>query len=1046
MGCATWAIPTTTTTPSPTARTRAPLNRFVCRDADTDTCDDCVSGTSAPLDDGTDFDTDGLCNAGDPDDDNDTVPDGQDSAPLNRNVCRDTDGDTCDDCTSGTSNPANDGTDTDTDGLCNAGDPDDDGDGVPDGQDLSPLNRNVCRDTDNDTCDDCTSGTSAPLNDGADFDTDGLCDAGDPDDDNDTVADGQDSSPQDRFVCRDTDSDTCDDCSSGTANPASDGTDTDSDGICNLGDPDDDNDTVPDGQDSAPLNRNVCRDTDSDSCDDCSSGTANPAGDGTDTDSDGLCNLGDPDDDNDAVPDAQDAHPLDKNACRDVDADTCDDCTSGTDVPANDGTDTDTDGLCNLGDPDDDNDTVPDGQDSAPLDRFRCRDTDADTCDDCSGGTANPAGDGLDFDTDGLCDAGDPDDDNDAVPDGQDSNPLNRFVCRDADADTCEDCVSGVANPASDGADFDLDGLCNAGDLDDDNDSVSDAQDGSPQNRFACRDVDADTCDDCSSGTDAPANDGTDTDTDGLCNLGDPDDDNDAVLDAQDSAPTNPNVCRDADADTCDDCSSGTDAPADDGTDSDTDGLCNAGDPDDDNDAVLDAQDSAPTNPNVCRDADADTCDDCSSGTDAPADDGTDSDTDGLCNAGDPDDDNDAVLDAQDTSPLNRFICRDADADTCDDCSSGTDAPADDGTDSDTDGLCNAGDPDDDNDAVPDAQDSSPLDRFVCRDADSDTCEDCVSGVSAPGNDGLDLDADGLCDAGDPDDDGDAVADGQDQSPLDRHLCRDADADTCDDCVSGTDAPGSDGPDFDTDGQCNDGDPDDDNDTVLDAADADPLNRNVCRDADADTCDDCASGTDAPGADGLDTDADGACNAGDPDDDDDTVLDAADSSPLNRFVCRDVDADTCNDCVSGTDAPGADGLDTDADGACNAGDPDDDNDDVDDLNDCSSLDPGVFAVPGEVANVRFAADHVTLQWTSALPSAGSATVHQVLRGSVRQFPVGSGAAETCLGGTSTASMTSSDTPTSGQGFYFLVRAYNFCDVGTYGFRTSGAERLSAACP
>ena len=38
-------------------------------------------------------------------------------------------------------------------------------------------------DTDNDTCDDCSSGSFDPANDGADFDGDGACDAGDTDDD-----------------------------------------------------------------------------------------------------------------------------------------------------------------------------------------------------------------------------------------------------------------------------------------------------------------------------------------------------------------------------------------------------------------------------------------------------------------------------------------------------------------------------------------------------------------------------------------------------------------------------------------------------------------------------------------------------------------------------------------------------------------------------------------------------------------------------------------------------------------------------------------------
>ena len=42
--------------------------------------------------------------------------------------------------------------------------------------------------------------------------------------------------------------------------------------------------------------------------------------------------------------------------------------TRGTDNVAAEGTDTDSDGLCDTGDPDDDNDTVADGDDRAPID------------------------------------------------------------------------------------------------------------------------------------------------------------------------------------------------------------------------------------------------------------------------------------------------------------------------------------------------------------------------------------------------------------------------------------------------------------------------------------------------------------------------------------------------------------------------------------------------------------------------------------------------------------------------------------------------------
>ncbi|MCK4660634.1 MAG: hypothetical protein KAV82_14020, partial [Phycisphaerae bacterium] len=133
---------------------------------------------------------------------------------------------------------------TDSNGICDAGDTDDDGDGVPDGDDSHPLDQYQCRDVDGDTCDDCAGGTDDPSNDGTDTDSDGLCDAGDTDDDNDGVLDGDDTDPLDPDVCEDTDGDGCDDCSVGTDdfgpladnNPANDGTDTDGDGICNAGD------------------------------------------------------------------------------------------------------------------------------------------------------------------------------------------------------------------------------------------------------------------------------------------------------------------------------------------------------------------------------------------------------------------------------------------------------------------------------------------------------------------------------------------------------------------------------------------------------------------------------------------------------------------------------------------------------------------------------------------------------------------------------------------------------------------------------------------
>ena len=108
-------------------------------------------------------------------------------------------------------------------------------------------------------------------------------------DDNDTVVDPLDSDPFDPFVCQDLDDDTCDDCSQlGSPDASNDGADCDGDGSCDAGDSDDDNDNVLDTVDTAVCDPNECADTDGDSCDDCSSGSFNPNSDGADNDTDGY--------------------------------------------------------------------------------------------------------------------------------------------------------------------------------------------------------------------------------------------------------------------------------------------------------------------------------------------------------------------------------------------------------------------------------------------------------------------------------------------------------------------------------------------------------------------------------------------------------------------------------------------------------------------------------------------------------------------------------------------------------------------------------------
>ncbi len=102
--------------------------------------------------------------------------------------------------------------------------------------------------------------TSCDNSTGTNTDGDELVDVCDDDDDNDGFIDSRDQSPLDSFACADLDLDTCDDCSSGSADqfmdgptPGSSGPDTDGDGMCDAGDQDSDNDGCTDDVDSDPL-------------------------------------------------------------------------------------------------------------------------------------------------------------------------------------------------------------------------------------------------------------------------------------------------------------------------------------------------------------------------------------------------------------------------------------------------------------------------------------------------------------------------------------------------------------------------------------------------------------------------------------------------------------------------------------------------------------------------------------------------------------------------------------------------------------------------
>lgn len=217
---------------------------------------------------------------------------------------------------------------------------------------------------------------------------------------------------------QDSDGDGVNDGSDAFPNDPTEWLDTDSDGIGNNTDSDDDNDGYSDSEELAagtdPLNPNdypvTQIDSDGDGVDDANDAFPLDPTESVDTDGDGIGNNADNDDDGDGVNDASDAFPL--NPAESVD--------------------TDGDGIGNNADNDDDGDGVNDANDAFPL---------------------NPA-ESVDTDGDGIGNNADNDDDGDGVDDSSDAFPLD----------------------SAESVDTDGDGIGNNADNDDDGDGFTDSQ------------------------------------------------------------------------------------------------------------------------------------------------------------------------------------------------------------------------------------------------------------------------------------------------------------------------------------------------------------------------------------------------------------------------------------------------------------------------------------------------------------------------------------------------------------------------------------------
>ena len=438
--------------------------------------------------------------------------------------------------------------DTDSDGICDPLDNDDDGDYVEDVNDTFPLDASEWDDTDNDG-----TGDNADLdddNDGyddltefscgsdpllsnsipSDFDNDLTCDSLDEDDDNDGYDDISDAFPMDDQEWYDSDNDgignnadTDDDgdgfsdnieitCDSDPLNSFSVPSDFDGDGSCDLMDGDMDGDNYPNPVDAFPLDPTEW----------------------FDTDSDGFGNNLDIDDDGDSISDAYDAFPLD----------------------ASEWSDNENDGLGDNSDLDDDNDGWSD------IDEISCNT-------DPMSSVQIP----IDYDNDGICDIVDDDDDNDGVLDILDMFPMDNTEWDDTDVDGIGDnydddddgdnwpdvsepnCGTDPLDGTSIPLDFDQDWICDLVDNDDDNDLELDYDDAFPKDPSEQRDTDsdgqgdnADNDDDgdgwpdttealCFTSSISSNSVPDDTDGDGACDLLDPDMDGDNRLNEVDSFP-----------------------------------------------------------------------------------------------------------------------------------------------------------------------------------------------------------------------------------------------------------------------------------------------------------------------------------------------------------------------------------------------------------------------------------------------------------------------------------------------------------------------------
>lgn len=132
-------------------------------------------------------------------------------------------------------------------------------------------------------------------------------------------------------------------------------------------------------------------------------------------------------------------------------------------------------------------------------------------------------------------------------------------------------------------------------------------------------------------------------------------------------------------------------------------------------------------------------------------------------------------------------------------------------------------------------------------------------------------------------------------------------------------------------------------------------------------------------------------------------------------------------------------YDRDGDGAAN---------DVD----CAPDDPGSFATPSEIPDLRVRREpwgSVVVSWTSPSPVAGAATVSDLVSGGLAELRADGGPTRGACVAPGLSEPSWNDprpAPASAGGDWYLARGRNACGNGTYGRTSRGIERVPPPCP